>query len=142
MELRDDHPIQVDVDRKLVGDLQFVVDQLLETEHYDGVDGQDRDDVESELIQALLEYWIDSDFIPVGFMLEALQESTHVRAIEEAAVVLANIIALDGYPIIRNATGWVRQQLQDEPEKVYFYDIRLMPRHRVLKFTIGYESMD
>ena len=140
MDLRDDEPFILEVDREMVESFDAIVSCLKRTDDY--ADAAD-DEVEQELLRCLFEMWVDAEFFALSNLMDILNEHSHDRIVENHAPLLEKMGVMEGpgYRETRRSVEYLREVLRHSPDQVMYEDIRLNRHGRTVALKVVHEDI-
>jgi hypothetical protein len=124
----------INLDKEAISDLQEVADRLM---HLDEYCGEDRSVAMSDLVDALLHYWLIADFDRLNLMLDDLKQDRPLfrdGEIIEAFYRLANPHR-SGYRDLNSSSMDVQRQLL-EIDEIITYDVKVDTFFNTIGFGI------
>lgn len=140
MDLRGDERYVLEIDRRVLSDFAEVVRCLQRTDEYVEVPVGE---VETELLQSLVEMWVEAEFYAISSLVDVLNDNSHDTVIERCVPLLEQMSQLDGpdFRETRRSTEYLRQILRNEPDQVRFDNLSLNKGGRTITVKIIKEEV-
>lgn len=140
MELREDEPFVLEIDRQMVESVDRILACLALTEDYAD---STREETEQELLCCLFELWVDAEFYALSNLTDVLSEHTHIEQIERDAHLLEKMGVMEGpeFRETRRSIDYLREVLLNNHDQVVYERIRLNRHGRTITVFVVHEQI-